>query len=574
MSYLKQIVARYEVELDRRERNILYLNDPGLWAQERLGITLWYKQLEVCRSIIDNKNTAVRAGHGVGKSFLAALLACWWIDVHQLGTAFVATTAPSAEQVSGIIFREIKRLHLLAKTRAREMDNPDLVLPGRVTEDNKWKIDLDGSVTTVASGRKPPDNKSEDAFQGLHAEYLLSIGDEACGLSESMVDGLGNITSNKTSRRLLIGNPTDPRSHFAKIFKQLGQNDGEEDGWHLIGISVMDNPNFHGGGLCVCHLGQPLGLGMSDSALRSLSDQSFVDDKLKEYGEENARYISRVLGEFAFEAGNNLFSDYDIAQATNTVVMPDPESPYKILGVDVARLGGDFTYLYIAESGYVQATDDETGVAKGGLKLDDEGEPIPGWKVRHVAHWQAPLVDRMEEDGSVSKGSTGMIHDWAMSLGVHEVRVDASGMGMGVIDPLSVLAHGKYYLVEMMGGGASPDRRAYHNNRAFQFSDIRRRAFQGLIDIDPLDELLIDELGGVQFEFNNTSGGMVIESKESMKKRGVKSPDAADAVTYALADLTHLIGSPFAGLKAGTIVRTDMEQYLPSGLGAFWDYSF
>ena len=575
MGYLQDIFEHHWIEVEKRERDLVYQNDLEAWAWDRLGVQIWYKQVEVARSIVKYNNTAVRAGHGVGKSFLAALLACWWIDVHPLGTAFVATTAPSADQISTVIFREIKALHIKSKDRARQLEQPELALPGRITEDNKWKIEDGSQQILVASGRKPPDNKSEDAFQGIHAEYVLAIGDEACGLSESMVDGLDNITSNETSRRLLIGNPTDPRSWFAHIFKEGGNIEGKNDGWNLIGISVLDNPNFHGGGLCACHSDEPLGLGMNESALRSMSDQSFVDGKMKEYGEDNPRFIARVLGEFAFDGGNALFSDYDLAQAENCQVMPDIDNPYRVLGVDVARLGADFTYLYLAEHGFVMAIDDETGEPTGGLIEDEDGNPIRGIKVRYIAHWQAPFVNQQNEDGTVTRGSTEMIDEWARSLNVNEVRIDASGMGHGVIDPLAATQK-PYVIVEMMGGDRSPDRRAYLNNRAFQYSELRRVAFQGTLDIDPHDKVLIDELGGIQYEFADgaSGGGLKIESKESMKKRGVKSPDAADACWYACADISHLFDNPYNNLAPGTVIASDLEDWTPAATSGFYDYSW
>lgn len=561
MGILSDIIDNYMVELDRRELREVYAHDPGRWAQDKFGMNLWYKQEDVAKSIVANSNTAVKAGHGVGKSFLAALLACWWIDTHAVGTAFVATTAPSADQVSAIIFREIKRLHILAKQRAKDFDDPTIALPGRVTEANEWKIEVDGQSVLVAKGRKPPDNKSEDAFQGIHADYVLAIGDEACGLTESMIDGLDNITSNRTSRRLLIGNPTNPGSHFGKIFKD------DTGAWNLISISVFDNPNFHGGTLCECHKGQPVGLGMSASALRSLSDQSYVQNKKKEYGEDSPRYKSRVLGQFAYDSGNQLFEEYDLAQAKNCQVMPDVDHPQVVLGVDVARMGSDSTVVYKAERGYVMAIDDETGEPTGGLILDEEGRPVPGVRVRLVDSWsQAPFTDRTNEDGTITKGSATRIHELAMQLGASEVRVDASGMGHGVIDPLFELAKYRYAIIEMLGGAASPDRRAYLNKRAYEYSELRRQAFQGTLDLDPTDEQLLDELEGIVYEFadGQSGGGMKIESKESMKRRGVKSPDFADAAWYAAAWLGDP-DDPMYGSNPGDIVVTDMESFAPSG---------
>ena len=49
------------------------------WAQYMLGTdegTLWSKQREIARAVVENNSTAVKAGH-VGKSRLMAVLICW-----------------------------------------------------------------------------------------------------------------------------------------------------------------------------------------------------------------------------------------------------------------------------------------------------------------------------------------------------------------------------------------------------------------------------------------------------------------------------------------------------------------
>src|SRR5690606_25595523 len=72
------------------------------------------------------------------------------------------------------------------------------------------------------------------------------------------------------------------------------------------------------------------------------------------------------------------------------------------------------------------------------------------------------------------------------------------------------------------------------------------------IDIDPEDETLMDELMSVEYKYAST-GGLLIESKDDMRKRGFKSPDAADAAIYAAADIRHLLEDPLvqAGLEPG-----------------------
>lgn len=568
-------MVQYAVgDFKRMEIQQAYARDPRLWANDMLGFELHDKQVETAMSVVQNRNTAVAAGHGTGKSLLAALLACWWVDTHRIGSAYVATTAPSADQISEIIFREIKRLHqisadrhkLYLELRERGDDTtgyPDHALPGRIGEDNAWKIEHNNKLVTVAKGRKPPDNKAEDAFQGLHAEYVLAIGDEATGLTEEMIDGLANITSNDNSRRLLISNPTNPRSHIGKIFLN------PTGVWNLIYISVFDLPTFHGGGKCEreqgCekHKDQPLGLGFSKSALGSMSGPGFVEEKKKDYGEDSARYKARVLGQFAFEEGSNLFTDLDLASARDTVVEPDFEMT-PVLGVDIARFGNDHTFVYRADRGIVMERDPETfKVTKP--KLDSDGLNVVGWSIRKVESWKdAPLVDRTMPDGSTQQGTATKVHEIAMAIGAHEVRVDASGLGAGVIDALFDMAQGRYTIVEMWGGAASPDRRAFLNNRAFQYDALRNRMFAGQIDLDAADENLFDELGGVLYDFADAAsgGGMKIESKEAMKRRKVKSPDAADAVWMAAALLSGIDG-PLAGMKPGDTFHTSMDDDIP-----------
>lgn len=571
MSYLDDVIGGYFQELDAREEQKAYFNDPALWAKERLGVDLWWKQREVASSLVVNRNVAVKAGHGTGKSWLSAVLACWWIDTRPINRVFLASTAPTSDQVTGIIWREIRRLHQLShKLAAADKSGKIRPLPGRISQDNKWK---DGLGNLIGQGRKPPDQKAGDAFQGIHDGYVLALGDEACGLSLEMIDGLSNITSNENSRRLLIGNPTNPASHFAKIFRE---NTGA---WDLLTISVLDNPPLHGGGRCQCHRNEPWGLGLGDDALSQLSGQSYIDDKKLEYGEDSPRYKARVLGEFAYDAGNTLFDDFTLNRGQNAVVVPDPGTPYRVLGVDVARQNADSTYIYMVEHGVAYMTEDDPD-EKGGTVLTgpriESGEELGGMRLRHIDHWKdVPFIDRTDYNTGqvITIGQARRIHDYAVQLGVKEVRVDASGMGINLIDAIDELCHGQYEIIEVWGGAASPDRRSWLNLRAYQLDTMRRLTAEGRIDIDPADDLLLEELGGIQYEFADgaSGGGLKIESKESMKKRGRKSPDAADAAWYACADFSGLMDGPMAGLKAGDVVREDLTEYSPS---PFYEYTW
>ena len=559
----------------RRKQQQDYAQDMTKWAWEKLGVKFHEKQEEVGESLVKNRNTAVAAGHGTGKSFQAALAACWWVDTHPINQTYVATTAPTFDQITDIIFREVKNIHAICQARVEKgLLRPEEALIGRVGEDNTWKIERGGKLYTVMKGRKPPDNKVSDAFQGIHARFVLAIGDEATGLSEDLIDSLDNITTGEHCRKLLISNPTNPFSHLGKIFLKPTFDEQGRETWHRIHVSVFDLPTFHGGGKCIegctkreIHDTMPFGLGMPKDALESMSGPKFVRDKKAEYGEDSARYKARVLGQFAFEAGSTLFSEEDISNAVDAVVEVD-FSDRPVLGVDVARFGEDWTYVYRADRGvsmrrrWSDDLDDGSELPRE-VRLDDDGNPVVGYKLRFVESWRdAPITTRTMPDGKVVKGTAERVHEIAMSIGAKEVRVDETGLGGGVVDRLWALkgdSGADYRIIGMQGGAASPDRRHHYNFRAFQFDNFRKLCFQHRCDIDATDERLIDEIAGVIYDFadGQSGGGLKIESKESMRRRGVKSPDAADAAWYALADLDHL-----EELLPGDLVKTEFDTIL------------
>jgi len=105
-----------------------YLNDPAGWANDRLGEFWWSGQREMAEMVVRNRYSAIKASQDVSKSHTMSRLACWWIDVHPPGKAFVVTTAPTTARVEAILWRYIGGAHRTGN------------LPGRVTLDAKWYI--------------------------------------------------------------------------------------------------------------------------------------------------------------------------------------------------------------------------------------------------------------------------------------------------------------------------------------------------------------------------------------------------------------------------------------------------
>src|SRR4051812_2227197 len=136
----------------------------------------------------------------MGKSFIASRIIAWWIDSHPVGEAFVVSTAPSAAQVSAIMWREVAKIH-----RAADLE-------GKINRAGypQWYI----GPELVGYGRKPADYE-QSAFQGIHAKYVLVVIDEACGVPRHLYDAIDALVTNQNCRVLAIGNPDDAASHFA-----------------------------------------------------------------------------------------------------------------------------------------------------------------------------------------------------------------------------------------------------------------------------------------------------------------------------------------------------------------------
>lgn len=434
-----------------------YLGDPVGWMRDRLGAHLWSKQRDIAESIVAHKRTAVKSCHNAGKSFLAAQLAAYWIDVHPPGEAFIVSTAPSYPQVHAILWEEIRK--------AAKNPNGDPI-PGRVLQSDEWKLD-DG--TLVGWGRKPADT-DQHGFQGIHRKYVLVILDEACGIPEQLWTAVEAITTTDTCRILAIGNPDDPNTEFGNICKP-------GSGWNVLRISGFDTPNF-------------TGEDVPDAVRELMLSREWEEDKRRRWGENSPRYISKCLGEFPEIGDDTLISPRWIEAAQARHLDPGPHS---VLGVDVARFGSDSTILVLA---------------RGAL-------------VRVVAE-HAKL--RTTE-------TTGHVIAAKREHGVDEIRVDGVGVGSGVVDELLEAGHD---VVDMQSGAAAADSEHFANARAEWWWGLRQRFEDGDIDIDPDDDELAAQLGTVKYKYT-ARGQVLIESKDDMRKRGLPSPDRADAVMLAKA---------------------------------------
>lgn len=488
-------IAQRQQAIDRELRRRVWRNDPVRWAEERLGDTLWSQQKVILESVRDNRRTAVRSCHEIGKSFIAAVVIGWWIDTHPIGDAFVVTSAPTAKQVAAILWREIGRVH----TRGG--------LPGRVTA-TEWKaVPIDaqgrqGKEELIAFGRKP-DDYDPTAFQGIHAPAVLVVFDEADGIIPLLWEAADSLIANDDSKQLVIGNPDNPQSEFRNACKP-------GSGYNVIGISAFMSPNFTGEKL-------------PPKVLKQLIGPTYVEEKRKKWAprwvwnEEGTEVIcppgvdpldthpywqSKILGRFPERSEEGgLIPEVWVTAARHRNL---PKGGPVVLGVDVGG-GGDASTI---------------GLRQGG-------------------HFRIIHEDRNPD----TMGTTGKVVEYLDKYNAEKAQVDVIGIGKGVVD------RGKELDRPFVGihvGEKATDPSRFVNQRAEWYWNLREKFEHGQVSLDEDDEDTAAEL--IELRYKRLSSGKIqIESKDDMKRRGIPSPNRAEAMMLAFAEPKPRKGGALAG---------------------------
>ncbi len=95
-----------------------YSNDPIGFIREVLHGEPWSRQVEIAESVRDSPLIVVRSANAVGKDWIAARLALWWVYCRR-GLALV--TGPTERQVREVVMGEVARAFHAAKDLPGEL---------------------------------------------------------------------------------------------------------------------------------------------------------------------------------------------------------------------------------------------------------------------------------------------------------------------------------------------------------------------------------------------------------------------------------------------------------------------
>jgi hypothetical protein len=467
-----------------------YTNDPVGFVTDVLGESAWSKQREILTSIRDNKRTAVPACHAPGKSHIAARAVAWWCSVHPPGTALAITTATTFRQVRAILWPHIRRV----------INRHGLPGEALTTE---WKINGDIAAFGFSAG-----DNDEAAVQGIHVPHLLIVVDEAGGISHQLGQAFEALMTGSHTRLLTIGNPaTDVESSwFEKCCSSPLYN--------VIRIGAHDTPNFTGEDAGLCKSCPP-GV-QAHGVATHLVDREWVDDVTQEFGTDSSFVEARVLARFPTHIANKVIpiTWLEDAESNETQI----QSQEIRLGVDIASDGGDEFVIALADGYTVSVVHHTAG------KANENAVDVAGV----ILSWIHKAQELHAERGVRS---------------LVRVKVDTIGVGWGVVSTLQKwFEEGRHSseIVPVNVAERASSAERFYNQRAEMWWNARTlfqpREVDGVTQQDvrlDVDRRTIAQLTGPMYA-SDSAGRITIEKKSELKRRGVPSPDRAEAVLLAL----------------------------------------
>jgi phage terminase large subunit len=198
-----------------------YRSDPVSFVDEVLGVHLWSKQREIIEAVRDHERVAVKSGNATGKSTAAA---CAMLAHLAGGPGSIAVSTSATErQLKLVLWRETRRRFKHARG----------FFDGATITETEIRLRDDWFATGFSTDQP-------EAAQGLHAERLLVVVDEASGVSEDIWDAIESLLAGGDARVLAISNPLRTSGWYFDAFHS------RRDEWHRLTVSAYDTPNLSG----------------------------------------------------------------------------------------------------------------------------------------------------------------------------------------------------------------------------------------------------------------------------------------------------------------------------------------
>jgi hypothetical protein len=237
-----------------------------------------------------------------------------------------------------------------------------------------------------------------------------------------------------------------------------------------------------------------------DSREVSLTNKEQIQSWINAYGEDSDFVRIRVRGVFPRTGEMEFISAEDVAEAASRETDSHPHDPL-VIGVDVARYGANETVIF--------------------FRKGRDARSIPPVRLRGASVVQV----------------AAKVTEVCQTHRVDAVFIDGGGIGGGVVDNVRALHVHCFDIqfggkAENMGFAWGTEGERYANKRAEIWGSMRAWLKSGCI---PYESDLMAQLVGPTYTYTITKNEIQLERKEDMMKRGLESPDLADALALTFA---------------------------------------
>lgn len=351
----------------------------------------------------------------------------------------------------------------------------------KMTATARFSIDPDHEKTWRID-MVPWSEKNMEAFAGLHnqGKRILIIFDEASAIADPIWETTEGALTDKNTQIIwcCFGNPTKNSGRFRECFE--GGKFAHR--WNSRAV---------------------------DSREVSITNKKQIADWIADYGEDHDFVRVRVRGMFPRTDATSFIS-LEVAREAALRPLPEGNDMAVVLGVDVARFGNDSSVIY----------------------------PRRGRDARTLQ----PKVYK----GLTTIQLANRVYEEYVNHSAVAVFVDEGGVGGGVVDQLNLMGV-PVYGVQFGGSPDAPDlsepSQKFLNKRAEIWNAVRKWLPSGCIpeNIPGLENSLVDELTAPTYTYSREDY-LQLESKKDMRRRGVPSPDAADALACTFAYPSLVVG--------------------------------
>ena len=229
-----------------------------------------------------------------------------------------------------------------------------------------------------------------------------------------------------------------------------------------------------------------------DSRTVAITNKELFKEWEQDFGEESDFFKVRVRGVFGSSSDMQFIPRDDVDKGIGLDVTVTPADPL-VMGVDVARFGDDASVICLRQGRDAESQGLHVYRSMDTMTLASE--------IARIAREKKPDV----------------------------IFIDGGGVGGGVVDRCRQLA---LDVVEI-NFGSKATQQGYANMRSQMWGNMKDALKAGVRLPDHDD--LISDLTGLEYGYN-IRNDIQLESKKDAKKRGIASPDLADALalTYCL----------------------------------------